>query len=162
MSILQGLQKSGKYTESSILEDRIKKIIEGRIQELKTLETKIETLRKRMQSDAKYQRLLRLKSLLKESFELWEETDKNAGKETQSNGKKLEDLMLEEGNKYIDIIIKRIGEGRTTSNVNIHNNLLWEGVDGEVDIAITDLNNEEVLALVEVKSRLYDIAAAFR
>lgn len=114
MSILQGLQKSGKYTESSILEDRIKKIIEGRIQELKTLENKIETLRKRMQSDAKYQRLLRLKSLLKESFELWEETDKNAGKETQSNGKKLEDLMLEEGNKYIDIIIKRIGEGRTT------------------------------------------------
>ncbi|KAL4480100.1 hypothetical protein ABPG74_020616 [Tetrahymena malaccensis] len=162
LSILQGLQKSGKYTQISELEERISMIIEGRIEELKKLEKKIEGLRQKMLSDAKYLRLQRLKTLLKECFEMWEEADKNAGREIQNNGKKLEELMMEEGNKYIDIIIKRIGGGRTTSNVHIHHNLFWEGVDGEVDIAITDDQDREVLGLVEIKSRLYDIAAAFR
>ncbi|KAL4509152.1 hypothetical protein ABPG72_018083 [Tetrahymena utriculariae] len=162
LSILQGLQKSGKYTQISDLEERISMIIEGRIEELKKLEKKIEGLRLKMLSDSKYLRLQRLQALLKECFEMWEEADKNAGRDIQNNGKKLEELMMEEGNKYIDIIIKRIAASRTTGNVHIHHNLFWEGVDGEVDIAITDDQDREVLGLVEIKSRLYDIAAAFR
>lgn len=68
--------------------------------------------------------------------------------------------MIEEGNRYIDIIIKRIGQKRTETN--IHQNLLWEGADGEVDMAITDINDEKVLGLIEIKNRLYDISAAHK
>lgn len=58
------------------------------------------------------------------------------------------------------MIIKRLGQNLKTTN--IHSNLLWEGVDGEVDMAITDSKNENILGLVEIKARLFDIAAAFR
>lgn len=36
-----------------------------------------------MESDSKYNRLLRLKDLLKECIRKWEEADYNAGKEAQ-------------------------------------------------------------------------------
>lgn len=43
-------------------------------------------LRARVVQDVKVVRLQRLKELLKESFEKWEEVDKSVGRDIQQNG----------------------------------------------------------------------------
>lgn len=75
--------------------------------------------------------------LLSDSLYKWNSLDKQAGKDMMLNGQRLEDLVAHFSSIPMCIIRKRLA--KTPAEIKIHRNVRWEGIDGEVDIVLTDI-----------------------
>lgn len=92
-TILAGLLKSKKYTTDQQINERLSLILTQRASETAQLARKVENLQEKLHANPIYSRFLHMMSLLSESLDRWNSLDKQVGKDTMLNGKKLEDLV---------------------------------------------------------------------
>jgi len=82
-------------------------------------------------------------------------------------GRRFEDLSSKYGvpiviDKLTELEIKKYGP-KAITKFDFYFNLKWENMAGEIDMIVTEKgNHKNVRALVECKSRIYDVCHGFK
>ena len=145
---------SGKHADSSFVDKKIDELMKIKMKKLETLQNQVNPLELQLLNDKKYQEWFQLSNLMQPFFEKWLNVDSQIGKDSNKRG-----LLFEE--KCQKDLIPILEEKLKTKDFVIHNNIGWLGTQGEIDMVITNLSCDNVIALAECKARLFDIAYGY-
>ncbi|KAJ6240353.1 protein restricted tev movement 2 [Anaeramoeba flamelloides] len=158
-------KKKQKYEQKKLMQkqytkqvdQRILKIISTRKKQLSEKEKTLDQIKENLKKDKDYQNWKIVNNKFKTYFDRWIYVDHTIGEESKTIG---DDFEKQSETLAIPIIINRLGLEQ--GQYKVFSNVYWNNVDGEIDFVITDQKEEKVIALIECKSRVFDIAAGYR
>lgn len=138
------------------MEVALKRLEEIRADKLRVyyeLVEKLKAAEERAARDEEYQRVENMSNVLGDYVARWSKVDVGMGYESNARGCSFEDLCFRYASKYV---MHKLG---VTCCV-VARNLMWKDSAGETDIVLLDEAQTRVLAIIECKACLFDIAIA--
>lgn len=154
LRVLGGLNK--KYQDAKVVEEKMDKMVVEYVAAMERSRDRMEECQKQLEDDLQYLMTRQVEKTLKPYLDEWKGFISQLGKDNHAEGKVFEKTCM----KAMKEVVRRLGLKKDVPVVAV-SNVKWNFSPGEVDIVLINPKNRRVLALVECKSRAFDIAHAY-